>query len=1691
MPSIDKLIPRYLNIDDDERLIKNIEMTDAQNLRISVDVERDALVVKNAYGNVARSSTLENGSMPAGTNVAIGSIADDTTHQIYFAVFNSNASHIIIRYDFNAKKAYKVYQSSVLQFSQDSFVQMSIVRNSNTDILLYLNDGLTPPKKINATKAEQSSSGSGGYPAAFTSGTDAEKLLYITVAKQPPLAPPTVAFFNNVKYPQNDLFEKNFQFAYQYEYIDGEQSALGPYSALTVTEYQLKDGFINFDDRLTYNEIRITVDNNKGDVSKIKIYGRRGDRDAAFFLVDTILNNPLGGTQFITFRDDTSYIPLSAEVQDKRFDNVPQVADSQAICSSRLFYGGYTEGYPNLVVEGTSVTPNYNSRPGVDNLDIDLVPNPDASDNDYEKNQFFSIDFSGIPATITEDSSLFLSFSWDDGFILLKNNFAGDKNDYRFFKGDGQDQINLAGTNSAGAPEKLEALSGMRISPVDGTGVAAGSESGPNANGPLNCPPTISFIKQKNTSETEERSVPILEIKKGIKLVTGGIQIRERIEIQKNATRQQVIDAVTDKITKRYPLIANPQAGNGGFSVFTTGGASSATIESAAFKGKGYSYIRKKSQDLATHVVTYRVQIDVLTISIDKFIFGTKQADVIDPEAPTAQFDFIEGSANSLKQNNRITIPDYKDNGRGQRVKLNVQQDADRDGLVIRTDPSIVNGGCFLIGKQKMDGTQCFKSGAMHQLGIVYFDDRGRAGGVQKVGAAEILHTNDRTGQNSLDGYANVVMRVKHTPPVWAKRYSPVYSGKGSILNKVQYGVGGAYLAFNDQSNQGSFGANQSIYLSLNNLQGKENSYTNQLGAMIEYGFAIGDKVRIVQYDNTDEEALNPINNYVFKVVKTVNLIDDQLINPLLDRSSKAAVQNTTGTFLVIEDNDEATGFNSKSILDNDTNWDKQCVIEIFRENKAFDALMYYEIGTNLPIAAGVHGTEREQTNISVNITAQATNKDVTAFSVQQVYKGDIIQQTSSGKQILVGNVTPSTEQSGFYFKFFGTTTANFTLGLPATAFTVTNPDSVLLLENGDSYFRLRSIFTGVGASNQNMFSNTRIAFAQNTIVEFIEDYRVSDFYSSDFQSLGRSFPFLPDAKTYKRIGSLTYSDPFNNENTTLGLSSFNTTKLNYKDLSYDYGSIKSLVPYNESMYVLHERRAGVIPIGRNIISSDTGEALVAANLVIGPPRYYAAEHGINNNPESVAAYRGYVFFVDCIAAKVCRIGFESGLEVISEQLVDSFFESVFHSSLTTATNRRYIGGIDRENMEYIISASPLFTSTITINDTLTGNQSAGFANTNSASTLINPIPVYDDSLTLSFDSDPRDFNTNQDLFNTSGSGLLITDQQTNLPIVAISQSLAPTYQDGSLTSAVPITVTSSSFNSFVPATFSQNTSSLTLANTAQSTGTITNTVETLPSFAIAYDIRANYWSTRYSYVPEQIVSLSDALFTIKAGVIYQHTPSVARNTFYGTASPSIVEVVANFNPSMVKVYEAISLEGNSGAWSCTMNNASQTSSLASTIWQDKEGFYYAPIHQDSTQSPATTSTANITSVDGTSQFFALGVVNSASGSVINFKNAINNMSFPVGSTTALYKISGATLVPLGYRADSRSGEKQITCNATATGVVQNDTVVLVAASSIEGDALRDYYLQVTLSNSLTTAHELYAINLIYAKSNLHNQQGQ
>ena len=74
---IEKLIPRYLNKDDDARLIKSIEMTDALNVRISSEEDGDGGVVKNAFGNSAvvfRSGNNWQGlphALPGGPNILL------------------------------------------------------------------------------------------------------------------------------------------------------------------------------------------------------------------------------------------------------------------------------------------------------------------------------------------------------------------------------------------------------------------------------------------------------------------------------------------------------------------------------------------------------------------------------------------------------------------------------------------------------------------------------------------------------------------------------------------------------------------------------------------------------------------------------------------------------------------------------------------------------------------------------------------------------------------------------------------------------------------------------------------------------------------------------------------------------------------------------------------------------------------------------------------------------------------------------------------------------------------------------------------------------------------------------------------------------------------------------------------------------------------------------------------------------------------------------------------------------------------------------------------------------------------------------------------------------------------------------------------------------------------------------------
>jgi len=256
--------------------------------------------------------------------------------------------------------------------------------------------------------------------------------------------------------------------------------------------------------------------------------------------------------------------------------------------------------------------------------------------------------------------------------------------------------------------------------------------------------------------------------------------------------------------------------------------------------------------------------------------------------------------------------------------------------------------------------------------------------------------------------------------------------------------------------------------------------------------------------------------------------------------------------------------------------------------------------------------------------------------------------------------------------------------------------------------------------------------------------------------------------------------------------------------------------------------------------------------------------------------------------------------------------------------------------------------------------------------------------------------------------------------------------------------------------------------------------------FTISYDVSGNAWISRYSYKPERIISIDDTLFTFKNGTIYKHISIVNRNTYYGAAiADSIVEVISNYNPSMVKSYEALSLEGDS-SWDASISNTDQSTSILASDFDERERNWYAYIPRDNS---ANTGTTTITSLSGSSEIFALGAVASVSGSDIVFNTNIGYIGFPIGAS--LYKVSGSTLVSITNTIASVSNGTTITCASAVAGVSAADEIVAIGNAAIEGDQIRDNWMKVSLSLASATETELYAINAYYVESKLHNQLGQ
>jgi len=396
--AIDKMIPRFLVSDKDERLLKEGAMTHALNVSISEDGDGSEGVIKNVKGT-SNALAVSGSELTASDDVTvIGQVSDPQRGFIYFFVADDSATsgnsyagaeHAIYQYNTKsttneglAANSYRlVLKGTALAFDPAGFIKADVVnaafqQDGILKTALYFTDNLNPPRKINVDRAVAGDySGAVGFDLAFSS------------IKAAPNVSPSSSFSTDTSVDTNMFSSNSFQYATQYIYKDGEESAISSYSELATSKSVF---FGSIDDtayavaRNTENVCDVVLNINKQmpDLDRVRLLARKGN-DGSFFIIDEF--DPLvskdrgdgssGHTPLYTassqtyhFRNDTLGSTVPNAVADKMYDNVPLLAKGQAVAGNRLIYSNYTEGRANTS-PAVNLTPFYNA-PGVSGSDL-------------------------------------------------------------------------------------------------------------------------------------------------------------------------------------------------------------------------------------------------------------------------------------------------------------------------------------------------------------------------------------------------------------------------------------------------------------------------------------------------------------------------------------------------------------------------------------------------------------------------------------------------------------------------------------------------------------------------------------------------------------------------------------------------------------------------------------------------------------------------------------------------------------------------------------------------------------------------------------------------------------------------------------------------------------------------------------------------------------------------------------------------------------------------------------------------------------------------------------------------------------------------------------------------------------------------------------------------------------------------
>jgi hypothetical protein len=1250
--AIDKIIPKGLSSDLDERLIKPGFMPDATNITLSEGGSGTANILKNCKGTIPGESLSTSDALlniESGYYV-IGEVSDPQRGFIYFfAVDVERLTSYIYQYNVKTDIYRLVISDTRLGFRPEYFVKADVVngafqQDGKVQTILYFTDNVNPPRKINVDRAL-----AGDYNLLNNEEWDYS----VNSIKAASILPPRCRFETTEELQHNNFKKSAFQFATQVIYVDGEESAISPYSKLSYSKILNLHGVESDKYSDISSQVSINADNtcvvninlpqsliNTDDVKKVRLIAREGN-SGPFFIVDEFNPNQdltksvygqnisvySSSSKEYRFFNDTLGSIVPSFTEDKLYDNVPLQARSQTVVGNRLMYGNYTEGRPNVNVRG-QINVEYGES-------------------------------GSVSSSIINDSAV-------------------------------QDSL-----NTRIAPEIRINLNDLFVGYSNDDVISAGTVISISADLSL---PTVSNISSQND---------IIDISVNLyKVYTDPFSV-----VQSGLVQYSSSSLVGDFESSSDSLFSAEYVASTDMSYSEFIGYFLEVIDNVIVQSE-YTSVSNNPNFVISELSTNQTwdQANIQDVNLDlknmsgltfEWIFQTvleNNTIVIYPDLERvylntdqlinqSQTFFGTFGSNDLFINKNFNIPI---------ADVFVAPIANELTLIEENVPGsydnetgVDNFDFSCIGFSALSG---FKSGSLHKLGIVYYDKYNRSGFVNDIGSAYVGWYNDHDrllpgvdkteGQEILEfetnaGPASLKVTLFHEPPSWARAFQFVYPGRSSMDNFIQYSVVGAFAARKGDfpSTAGEYrdidSESKRIYVSIDTL----GLYRDQKSTLRDYSFTEGDKLRVKSISS--QSSLNMIPTSMERIYPSatdgsvvefdivgVELLTNDVTNPIAYNSSSPGSahgalsdmdERFTGEFLVLEASNIAGGATSSGgsqikyigfdwnhvIYENTLGatqieyadgslptqqlnyWQRQCVAEIYSPKKSLANEFYYEIGEVIDLS-----TIRD-----IDDAPSAHGPSITITS------GDI------------------------HYRPVPCKTADYV-----------DPE-----DDGTYEFRWY----------------VKDDWAYKT--EVLEDSSPSEIISDAIWNKGRAHVKFERSATVRRFNGLTYSDAYEEDVANLSLSSFNPTLANFGSLESKYGAVNYIYNYGKTgeLLALQENKLSVTNVDSRILLDAAGGQNVALSTnVIGSTNYFVGDYGCGDHPEAVLVYDNDVFFVDVSRRKVLRL---SGGQMvpISDKDMASTFNDVFkrwetdgNAVVNDSPNkvRKIVSGYDPDEDTYYVT---------------------------------------------------------------------------------------------------------------------------------------------------------------------------------------------------------------------------------------------------------------------------------------------------------------------------------------------------------------------------------------------------------------------